>query len=66
MKTKYIRQIENDIDQLDKEQRDFFKKVYGKKDASPYEFDIVINCDYITERKMRSSDSGRGPESKIR
>ena len=26
-----------------------FRKVYGKKDASPYEFDIVINCDYIRE-----------------
>jgi len=23
--------------------------VYGKKDASPYEFDIVINFDYISE-----------------
>jgi cytidylate kinase len=35
--------------QIDKEQRDFFKKAFGKKEASPYEFDIVINCDYITE-----------------
>jgi len=33
----------------DKEQRDFFKKVFEKNDASPYEFDLVINCDYITE-----------------
>jgi cytidylate kinase len=35
------------LDQRDKEQRDFFKKVYGKRDASPYEFDLVINCDRI-------------------
>jgi len=37
------------LDQIDKEQSDFFKKVYGKKDASPYEFDMVINCDCISE-----------------
>jgi hypothetical protein len=35
--------------QIDKDQRDFFKKAYGKKEASPYEFDIVINCDCIKE-----------------
>ena len=28
-------------------QRSFFKKVYGKEEASPYEFDMVINFDYI-------------------
>ena len=32
-----------------KEQRAFFKKVFGKKDASPYEFDLIINCDFISE-----------------
>ena len=37
------------LTQIDKEQANFFKKVYGKKDASPYEFDMVINRDYITE-----------------
>ena len=35
------------LPQLDKEQRNFFKKAFGKKDAVPYEFDMVINCDYI-------------------
>ena len=40
---------EKKIDEVDKGQRDFFKKVFGKKDASPYEFDIVINCDYIKQ-----------------
>lgn len=34
---------------VDKEQREFFKSVYGKKDASPYEFDIILNFDYITQ-----------------
>ena len=37
------------LHQIDHEQRAFFKKVFGKKDASPYEFDLVINSDYITE-----------------
>jgi cytidylate kinase len=41
------------ISRFDKEQREFFKKAYGKKDASPYEFDLVINCDFI--RKPRSA-----------
>ena len=33
--------------QKDREQRDFFKKAFGRKEASPYEFDLVINFDYI-------------------
>jgi len=37
------------LGQIDKEQRDFFKKAFRKKDASPYEFDLIINCDYLTE-----------------
>ncbi len=36
---------EEKLDQMDKEQQDFFKKVFGKKDAEPNEFDIIINCD---------------------
>jgi hypothetical protein len=37
------------LHQIDHEQRAFFKKVFGRKDASPYEFDLVINSDFITE-----------------
>ena len=36
------------LHQIDHEQRAFFKKVFGKKVASPYEFDMVINSDFIT------------------
>jgi cytidylate kinase len=39
------------VDEVDKGQRDFFKKVFGKKDVTPYEFDIVINVDFITQPK---------------
>ncbi|MGB2689886.1 MAG: cytidylate kinase-like family protein [Desulfobacterales bacterium] len=39
------------LPQIDKEQRQFFKKAFGKKDAVPYEFDMVINCDYIENTK---------------
>lgn len=34
---------------IDKEQRNFFKKVFGKKAASPYEFDLVINRDHFAD-----------------
>jgi len=37
----------NNLDQADKEQRLFFKQVYGKKSITPDEFDMVINFDYI-------------------
>ncbi len=42
-------ETQNRLDQIDKEQSEFFKKVFGKKNASPYEFDMVINCDYISK-----------------
>jgi cytidylate kinase len=38
-----------EIRELDQQQSAFFKEAYNKKDASPYEFDLVINCDYIKE-----------------
>jgi cytidylate kinase len=34
---------------VDKEQRNFFKTMYHKKDAVPYEFDLVINRDYVND-----------------
>ena len=37
------------IRELDRLQAAFFKEVFNKKDASSYEFDMVINCDYISE-----------------
>lgn len=42
-----MEEVKKILAQIDKEQRDFFKKAFGKKDATPYEFDLVINCDYI-------------------
>ena len=35
------------IRRVDREQSEFFKKAFGKKEASPYEFDLVINRDFI-------------------
>lgn len=32
---------------IDKEQAKFFKKVFGKKAATPYEFDMVMNLDHL-------------------
>lgn len=42
-------EAERILDQTDREQRDFFRKVYGKKEARAEEFDIVINLDYVTD-----------------
>ena len=35
------------LSSIDKEQAVFFKKVFGKKAASPYEFDMVMNLDHL-------------------
>lgn len=40
---------EERLREIDKEQHGFFKSVYRKKDASPYEFDLIINRDYISD-----------------
>lgn len=37
------------MEQIDGEQAAFYGTVYGKKDASPYEFDLVINCDTLQD-----------------
>lgn len=42
-------QADRKLDSIDREQKDFFKKIHGKKDASPYEFDMVINFDHINK-----------------
>ena len=43
------KQVKEDLGRFDKEQRDFYRSVYGKKEASPYEFDLLIHCDHIRE-----------------
>jgi hypothetical protein len=43
------KEAEEKLEQIDKGQRAFFKRVYGRKNASPYEFDLVINRDYIRD-----------------
>ncbi len=43
------KEAETRLKTIDAEQRNFFKTVYDKKDASPYEFDLVINRDFITD-----------------
>ena len=39
--------VQKILNQVDQEQDEYFKKAFGKKEASPFEFDIVINCDFI-------------------
>lgn len=38
-----------ELDAADKEQRRFFQKAFGKKDAPPDEFDLVVNCDFLNK-----------------
>jgi len=47
--------VNKELDQLDKDQSAFFKKVYGKKDASPYEFDMILNLDYFEKPKSAAN-----------
>jgi len=53
------------VDQHDKEQKEFFKKAFGKKDASPYEFDMVINCDHIKEPKWAAEIVAKAYKKKL-
>jgi len=53
------------LGKFDKEQRHFFKNAFGKKEASPYEFDIVINCDYITDPHGAAEIVARAYEEKF-
>ncbi|MFO7557390.1 MAG: cytidylate kinase-like family protein [Desulfobacterales bacterium] len=46
-----IKEAEADkmLKMIDSEQHDFFKVVYQIKEINPKDFDMVINCDFITE-----------------
>ncbi|MBC2715872.1 MAG: cytidylate kinase-like family protein [Desulfobacteraceae bacterium] len=37
------------LNHLDIDQKNFYSRIYDQKDASPYEFDMVINRDYIQD-----------------
>jgi cytidylate kinase len=40
------------LGKIDKEQAAFFKKAFGKKDASASEFDLVFNFDHLNDPKL--------------
>jgi len=42
-------EAEKELDRQDKEQRDFFRKVYGKSGLESEDFDLVISLEYLTE-----------------
>jgi cytidylate kinase len=43
------REAEGRLDQIDKQQRHFFNMVFGIKEVSAEQFDLVINCDYFQD-----------------
>jgi cytidylate kinase len=57
---------EDRLKTIDKEQGKFFKTVYDKKDASPYEFDLVINRDYITDANAAAEIVAAAYEQKFK
>jgi cytidylate kinase len=50
---------------LDKEQASFFRKAYGRKDASAAEFDLVINCDHFGLPKLAADLVARAFRNKF-
>lgn len=55
----------SELEQVDKEQRDFFKKTFNRKDAAPNEFDMVINCDFLGEPEWAASIIERAFQEKF-
>lgn len=53
------------LDREDKQQREFFKKNFNKKDATPYEFDIVINLDYCKSPQIAAEVVAKAYEMKF-
>jgi cytidylate kinase len=41
--------VKKSLKAIDKDQAEFYKSVFDKKDASPYEFDLVIHADHIRD-----------------
>jgi len=54
------------LKEKDKVQRDFFKKIFQKKEASPSEFDLVINCDYLNDPEWAADIVYKAYRSKFR
>ena len=54
------------LKEKDNAQRNFFKKVFKKKEASPYEFDLVINCDYLDDSQSAADIVDKAYRSKFR
>lgn len=46
---------EEKLKQMDSEQKDFFRKAFGKTGPSPSEFDLVINLDYFHDHQWIAS-----------
>jgi hypothetical protein len=42
---------EEKLKQTDREQKDFFRKAFGKTEPSPSDFDLVINLDYFQDHQ---------------
>jgi cytidylate kinase len=50
---------------IDREQKAFFKKAFGQKDAPAYEFDLVVNFDHLSDVKLAANLVARCFRSKF-
>jgi len=42
----------NTLGKIDREQKAFFKKAFGKKDAPASEFDLIVNFDHLGDTRL--------------
>ena len=59
------KKVKTVLGEIDREQPDFFKKAFGKKDASPFEFDMIINCEFIPEPQQAAEIVARAYAEKF-
>jgi cytidylate kinase len=50
---------------IDREQKAFFKKAFGQKDAPAYEFDLVVNFAHLSDVKLAANLVARCFRSKF-
>jgi cytidylate kinase len=59
-------EAEKTLSQIDREQKAFFKKAFGKEDAPAAEFDMVLNFDHLADPQLAADVVARCYPKKFR
>jgi cytidylate kinase len=59
-------EAEKTLSQIDREQKAFFKKAFGKEDAPAAEFDMVLNFDHLADPQLAADVVARCYRKKFR